>query len=887
MVGPEFIRFAIYTQIFTQNMNTRSFIQHLLAMAFLFFLAAAQSSGQKSFISKSLDSGWQMRQAGTDKWLPAAVPGTVHTDLMAAGIIPDPYFRLNEHQLQWIDKVDWEYCCNFELSPENIAQSLIRLRFEGLDTYAEVLINNHSVLLANNMFRSWTVDIRNWVKAGSNQLLVRFKSPLIKGLEKQEKFGFALPASNDQSENGGFGPNKVSIFTRKAGYHFGWDWGPRLVTSGIWRPVYLEFSDNALIERLLVQQAPVVKNKVAITCLLNLNAPVNGQYTCELLINGVKAGSEELDLKAGGQSHKISGIIENPELWWPNGLGGQPLYTITARLWQNGKQVSEKSVKTGIRSLKLVQKPDGKGNGESFFFEVNGRPVFAKGANYIPNDVFLPSVTKDKLRFIVESAAAANMNMVRVWGGGTYEDDFFYDLCDEYGIMVWQDFMYACSMYPGDSAFLSNARAEAEENIQRLSNHACLALWCGNNEIEVAWSQGHEDRGWGWKQQYNEQQRAVIWKAYDTLFHRILPSAVKTHGNGTPYWHSSPSAGLGKLADYNSNSGDMHYWGVWHGGDPVSDFRKVKGRFVSEYGFQSFPEFTSVMRYSLPGDYDIGSDVMKSHQRSGLGNDRILSYMSQMYQVPDDFSKLLYVGQLLQAEAIKTAIHAHRAAMPWCMGSLYWQLNDCWPVASWSGIDYYGKWKALHYAARDAFKSTILDVTYDEQQIKVTAVSDLDYKTDAILRLNLIDFSGLSVWNRSVKVSIPANNAAPVFVISMKDIPLIYNRNEVVLMASLANGHHEIDRQLCYFDLPSRLKLPDPELKTRVSNRDGKIVIELSVKKLCKNLMLVSTYPDIRFSDNFFDLLPGETRIVSCETGMNWNEFEKGFSTIHLMQTMH
>jgi beta-mannosidase len=843
-------------------------------------------SAQDALRITELNESWQFRQVATTEWMPAAVPGTVHTDLMAAGKIEDPYYRLNERGVQWIDKVNWEYRTVFNLSADDLTKQNIRMVFEGLDTYADIYLNDRLVLSADNMFITWKVDAKKHLKAGENKLRILFTSPVLKGMEKQELFGFPLPASNDQSENGGMGKNQVSIFTRKAGYHFGWDWGPRLVTSGIWKPVYLESWDNARIVDLHIIQQAINAKTAELTAKIELETSVAGEYSLNLLVDGKQLASADFKSGVGVGIQKVKLSIPNPKVWWPNGLGDQPLYKITAELVLSGKPIDSESTTIGLRTIQLVRKPDAKGGGESFYFEVNGRPVFAKGANIIPNDVFLTRVKPETYEFIVKSAADANMNMLRVWGGGVYESDLFYDLCDKYGILVWQDFMFACSMYPGDDDFLNSIRQEAEDNVKRLRNHACIALWCGNNEIEVAWAQGHEDRGWGWKQAYNPQQRETIWKAYDTIFHHILPAVVKSYTYNQPYWHSSPSAGMGKLAGYESNSGNMHYWGVWHGQNPFSDFRKYKARFMSEYGFQSFPEFNSVKKYTLPQDWNIESEVMASHQRSGIGNLRIKQYMEQDYQIPEDFEHLLYVGQLLQADAIKMALKTHRSDMPYCMGSLYWQINDCWPVASWSGIDYYGKWKALHYFAKEACKNQIISVVIEKGKLLIFGVSDLPQKTSAVIRLNLADFNGLSLWNRPVKVSLPANSSALVYSLDLKELPLNYRKNDVFLTATLVIGTNEIDQEFVYFAKPRELKLPDPGIKTRISDKGDHFVIEITTQKLCKNLMLISDNTDVQFSDNFFDMQPGETRLITCPATIRWEDFEKGFRTLHLKQTM-
>ncbi|HRZ22178.1 MAG TPA: glycoside hydrolase family 2 protein, partial [Bacteroidales bacterium] len=604
--------------------------------------------------------------------MPATVPGTVHTDLLVNKAIEDPFYRLNERQLQWIDKKDWEYRTAFVMDRTTLARENIDLVFQGLDTYAEVFLNEKQVLQADNMFRTWRISGKDYLKEGTNSLRIRFLSPVNEGLKKLQANGYPLPASNDQSETGGLGDQRVSPFVRKAPYHFGWDWGPRLVTSGIWRPICLEAWDEGRISDLNVRAIKIDPDHADLEVQFSVVSGKGTRLNARIYADSMLIHEEALNPMPGENPVRIPVSIQQPELWWPNGMGNQKIYRIRVIVGKGNEMADEAEITTGLRTLRLVQEPDPDGSGKSFYFEVNGVPVFAKGANYIPNDVFLTRVTPDRYEYIVRSAAEARMNMLRVWGGGIYENDLFYDLCDRYGIMIWQDFMFACSMYPGDDAFLESVRLEATDNVKRLRNHPCIVLWCGNNEIETAWAEWDENRGWGWKQQYNHEQRSAIWKAYDTLFHRMLPAIVAEYDPAVPYWHSSPSAGFGQLAGYDTRSGDMHYWGVWHGLHPFSDFRTYRARFMSEYGFQSFPEFSSVKRYTLPEDYDIESEVMMSHQRSGIGNLRIRQYMEPDYKVPKDFEQFLYVGQLLQAEAIKMAIECHRSDMPYCMGTLYW-----------------------------------------------------------------------------------------------------------------------------------------------------------------------------------------------------------------------
>jgi beta-mannosidase len=837
-----------------------------------------------------LTSGWEFKQTSSTSWLPASVPGTVHTDLLENKIIEDPFFRINEKDLQWIDKTDWEYRCTFFPEQEIFDKEVIELVFEGLDTYAEVYLNGKLILQAENMFREWKVPCKNILKKGQNELRIVLKSPITIGLEKLNANGYPLPASNDQSENGEMGDKKVSIFTRKAGYHFGWDWGPRLVTSGIWRPVKLVGFNTAKLVDVYFLQNSITEKKASFTAEVEIEA--NKDFSGELTIYSKQAFTkvQNLEIKKGLHAYKVNFEIEDPKLWWPNGLGEQNLYPIKTSLVNESDPrkplLDENETNMGIRTIKLVREKDEDGKGESFYFEVNGHPVFAKGANYIPNDVFLTRFKPKDYERIVKAAADANMNMLRVWGGGIYENDIFYDLCDKYGIMVWQDFMFACSMYPGDDWFLENVRIEAEENIKRLRNHPSLSLWCGNNEIEVAWAEYEEDRGWGWKQRYTKEQRKEIWASYDTLFHKILPAEVAKLNPSVAYWHSSPSAGMGELAGDFTTSGDQHYWGVWHGQHPFSDFRKYKARFMSEYGFQSFPELNTVATYALPEEWDIESEVMAAHQRSGIGNLRIRQYMEDDYQIPEDFKEFLYVSQLLQAEGIKMAIESHRAEMPYCMGSLYWQLNDCWPVASWSGIDYFGRWKALHYFVKKAFEETILVSFEEEDQLRFYVISDKLTDQTAILKQTLIDFNGTVLWQEEKKLDISSNSSNLIQKLNLTELFTYGNPSGMVLVTDLISDENLIYEDLHYFKKPKELALQAAEIGLEIFEKDSEFEIQLTANRLAKNVFLSTNLSPDHFSDNYFDLIPGQTKKVSFPKTGTLEEFKNNLKVLHLYETM-
>lgn len=700
---------------------------------------------------------WKFKACDESEWLPAQVPGCVHTDLLKNGIIPDPFYGTNEHDLQWIDKKDWEYETSFDVDSNLNAQSRIELVFDGLDTYADVYVNGAKVLSADNMFRSWRIDVKSQLKDSGNVIKIRFRSPIQEDLPKLEKLGYPLPASNDQSEVGGMGEQKVSIFARKAPYHYGWDWGPRFVTSGIWREARIEAWSEVRLDDVFIRQDEVTAELARVTAVATIAAEHAWQGVFRVSAGG-QTWEQDVRLEEGRHSVELSLELAEPKLWWCRGLGEAHLYSFHAELAEAERTVSEKKVRSGLRSVKLVREQDSRGT--SFYIELNGTPVFAKGANHIPNDSFITEVTAERYRHEIASAAESNMNMLRVWGGGIYEEDVFYDLCDEYGLMVWQDFMFACSMYPGDEAFLENVRLEAEENLVRLRNHPSIVLWCGNNEIDSAWAHYEEKGGWGWKQDYTEELREKIWSDYEKVFHEILPEVVTDYAPGAEYWPSSPLVSLSHDKEQHANpsttSGDIHYWGVWHNTEPFDNYNVYVGRFMSEYGFQSFPEPKTVRTYAEDRDMELESKVMLAHQKNGAGNRLIKSYMDQYYNEPKDFEAFLYMSQIQQAEAMKTAIEAHRRNKPYCMGTLYWQMNDCWPVASWAGMDYLGRWKALQYVAKRCFRDVSLSIESKEQEIRVHLVSDISEAVQGTLKVQLFDFNGKSSMDpssRSVRKS--------------------------------------------------------------------------------------------------------------------------------------
>jgi beta-mannosidase len=843
--------------VYRKNTLFHSFLS---ALAALLLPCCLRAQTNPSMHILNLHENWQFHQSGQEYWMPASVPGTVHTDLIANRKIEDPYYRTNERDVQWVDKTDWEYRLEFTVDAGLLEYDAAQLEFLGLDTYADVYLNDSLILQADNFFVAWEKEVKNLLQPGKNSLRILFHSPVRIGLDKLAAHGFPLPASNDQSENGGLGDKAVSVFLRKPGYHFGWDWGPRLVSIGIWRPVQLRFWNKARLRDVFFRQDSLQPAQARLTAVCEAEVRQAGTYVLE-----VRNGDtliERLPMELAPGHHTLNALfhMDNPQLWWTRELGTPHLYPLQVRLLHDSTELDRIAHAVGLRTVRVVREPDAKG--ESFYVELNGRPVFSKGANYIPNDVFLPRVTRENYRRLVSSAVDANMNMLRIWGGGFYEEDYFYQLCDENGILIWQDFMFACSMYPGDQEFLENVEAEAVYNVRRLRNHPCIALWCGNNEIDIAWANFDEFKGWGWKQQYNKTQRKYIWDAYYKVFHQMLPAVVGQHHPGIFYWPSSPYFKDGEHAGSDTQAGDIHYWGVWHGEHPFSDFYHHIGRFMSEYGFQSFPELRTVKAYTEPGDWDIESEVMAAHQRSGIGNLRIRSYMKDMYQVPQDFAHILYVGQVLQAEGMKMAVEAHRAAKPHNMGTLYWQINDCWPVASWSGMDYYQRWKATHYFVKDAFAPVTVSAQEKDNEFRIQVVSDLPRDLALTLELRVLDFAGKTLYSRNVPVQVPDNGSVLAAAIPAGELRNGKNGSERVLEMALREGSDTLHRNLVYFQPVKHLKLPtDPGLKTAVlpdESGEGYVVL-VSSERLAKNVYL--DFPECAgfFSDNYFDLLPGES----------------------------
>ena len=856
-------------------------LNKIFVLVFMFLIYSGCSERNSPVIT-SIDSNWEFKSSKDSIFLPASIPGTVHLDLLKNKKIDDPFYRLNEHDLQWIDKLDWHYKTTFEVNDFHHKYENIELDFLGLDTYCDVFLNDSLIYESSNMFIGKTINIKDLVKIGKNKLDLKFKSPINVGIEKFDNLGYLLPENaNDLSEIGKVSGNKkVGVFTRKAPYSFGWDWGPRLVTSGIWRPINLNFWNNYNIEDLHFTYD--IKNDDA---LINAEIEINSTIARSDVKLEIKSDEEKIlahliHLEKGVNEITIPFTLKNIKKWWPNGMGDQKLYDIQVSL-SNENYTTNSSKSIGLRSIELITEKDTIGN--NFYFKINGIPTFMKGVNYIPQDVFTPRVKAHDYEEILQSAVDANMNMVRVWGGGIYEEDIFYDLCDKYGLLVWQDFMFACAMYPGDEEFLNSVKEEAIYNVKRIRTHPSLALWCGNNEVLSAWE------NWGWKKSViNDQSQEIadkIYTSYDDLFHNILPNVIEKYDSNTAYWPSSPGSSFGKKESLTS--GDAHYWGVWWGKEPFTNYENKIPRFMSEFGFQSFPDFTSVLKYTNDSDHNIYSEVMKSHQRSSIGNETIEEYMLREYRKPNSFKNFLYVSQLLQAEGISMGMEAHRRNRDICMGSLYWQLNDCWPVASWSSIDYYGKWKALHYKTRESFATNLISFHKKIDEFDIYYVTDSLAESNLTLNLEMIDFKGnlIKSWTKTFKSK--ANNSKKVLSVNYKSLLLNDDfLRDKYLQAKVYSGNNLITKKTEYLTDFKNLNLTKPDFKYDVFINKEFFEISLVSKNLVKNLFLTSS-TDSNFSDNYFDLIPNEEKLIKIkrEKFKSINNFKEGLTFISLYDT--
>ncbi len=820
-----------------------------------------------AFMKKlSLNGTWVLQSDDVSESVRAIVPGNVHVDLLSAGKLTDPYFREQEREAQWVAERNWIFRRDFRMDTAFLEKENVRLCCRGLDTFASVRLNGREIGRADNMHREWEFDVKEWLWAGENTIEVEFDSVwrYIRQKEAQRHLKTSRHIGHEEAGR---------PWVRKEQCNFGWDWGPVLVTCGIWRDIELVAFDGARIEDLRISQrheAGAVTLAVAVE--LDRNVEAGARAECAVTFRGEVVASAKAAMD--GRVGSAEMIVADPRLWYPAGMGEQPLYTIAVRcLSGDGEVIGEDARQIGLRTMELVREEDQWG--ESFFFRVNGTPFFAKGSNWIPADA-LRRHGKEHYRHLLESAVSANHNMIRVWGGGIYEAPYFYELCDELGLCVWQDFMFACSAYPmDDPAFVENCRAEAVQVVKRLRHHPSLALWCGNNEIEMGWTSFGEDTTWP----------RMPPEFYEMWFDRELAKIVQENDPTGTYWPCSPHSPHGDRNDHNNpDIGDAHLWDVWHGYEPFEWYRGSFHRFCSEFGFQSYPEPRSVEAYTTADDRNITSPVMEFHQRSEQGNQKIIHYMLDWFRMPNGHEATLWLSQIQQGLAIKYAVEHWRRNMPRCMGALYWQLNDCWPVASWSSIDYFGRWKALHFFSKRFFAPVLVsgfESSIEEGRVGVHVTSDQAEAERLTLHWAVTDIRGTEFACGCETVEAGVRENRMVHTIDCRALSPELSTRDTLVWLDLSRGAEIISRDLATFVRPKSLHLTDPEIETGIARTEDR----------CYRVTLIARHPalwvwlelagaEARYSDNFVCLRPGHPRTfdVTLSETMDESDFARALN---------
>jgi len=851
----------------------------------------------------SLDGLWELKNSEKSVEIDAQVPGTVFEALLENNIIEDPFYGENEHEMKWIYESNWFYEKEFNLDPEFLEHKHILLRFNGLDTIAEVNLNGELIGSVNNMFVRYDIEVKSKLKQSGNKLVINFKSPTAKSREYIERNKIKL--------NTGYAAIPGVPYLRKAQYSFGWDWGPKLPDIGIWKTVEVIGFDDIKIKsvfpytNLEYNKDPLnISNPTEFSTIevksaklfieIDLTSNIENIRGINYIIKAqLRAPNDEIFVKEiplSKQKETFSFDIENPFLWWTHELGTPNLYQLDVSILKDEVLETVKQ-KIGLREIQLVRKPDRWG--ETFYFLLNGIPVFAKGANWIPVDSFIPRGKKLGLYSMnLNYAKKANMNMIRVWGGGIYEDESFYNLCDELGLLVWQDFPFACALYPYSDDFIKNVEKEITQNIKKLRKHTSLALWCGNNEIEGLWKRLLISSG---VVEDNTKRLKFLKDFYLRIFEELMPQLIKKFDPTRPYWPSSPSSGfiienLAARSSNNPNAGDSHYWAVWHGNLPFSAYRDFNSRFMSEFGFESFPSLKTIEKFCPPDQYDFNSQIMENHQKNGAGNQKIMDYMDKRFSIPRDFEHQVILSQITQAEAIEYGVEFWRQNRSdyHCMGSLYWQLNDCWPVASWSSLDYYGRWKALHYFAKRFYQPLFASVKEDPDQIEFWVTNDLRRSCDVELDWKILNSEGNTLMKGiyNSKVSPCSSLKLGLEDVSNNNKEQFNMQNNIIFYKLYSkNGKKEIIyRGFRLFDAPKFFNLRDPEISSSFEDIEGKknnkVQLKLKAKSIALYVNIDSDLVDFIASDNFFSMEPNETwdidiEIVSdLETGKDYSKQE-------------
>ena len=824
------------------------------AMVWEPLISLGQSTDRQMPRRLSLAGNWQVSKAGTNDWIPAVVPGCVHTDLLAAGKIPDPFYQENEKEVQWVTEADWVYQRKFDVPGDVLKNDCVLLRCEGLDTVAAIKINGSEVGRADNMFRLWEYDVKNVLRAGENEIEITFGSPLTYIKQYED-------AAPNQWVKG-------RAWVRKEPCSFDWDWGPDLASCGIWRPITLEtFNQGRIADMLVLQNF----SDGTATLEVEVNAEMAGQTAkpfqaaLTVLHDGKRAVKQTIQISNGHGTGQLE--IKHPKLWWPAGMGEQPLYEVHVELMDDAGNTIDATVKRiGLRELKAVL-PQGD---SPLHFEVNGVAFFSKGANWIPCDSFTSRVTPEILRRYVADAAAVNINTLRFWGGGYYEDDALFDACDEMGICVWLDCKFACAAYPAfDDQFMDNVRQEVRENLRRLRHHPCIALWCGNNEISIL----NKDKEW--------RDNTMSSADYDKLFKDWISDQVKELAPQTTYVSGSPECG------------DTHYWEVWHGDKTFEAYRTLTG-FMSEFGYQSFPELKTISAFTNEADRaSVVTPVMKWHQRSGVGdvegNQEMLNMIHHYFNAPKDFETTLWLSQILQGYGIKIGAEYWRQTMPKSMGCVFWQYNDIWPGMSWSSVDYFGRWKALHYMARKFYSPILvsgLENTKDGT-VDIFVTNDLFESHQGKLKWKVTDLTGTILTQDSLPVEIPSLKSIKVRTLDLQEQIKESGMNGFLTWLDLEVGGKTVSDNLVLFALPKEYRLADPALTAQVDDAADGFLVTIESKAPALWVWLGLENADAKYADNFVHLMPTEPKkiLVQPWAGLSKDDFTKQLQVRSLFDT--
>ncbi len=818
--------------------------------------------------SAPLHDGWTFHHPDSGRDFPAQVPGCIHTDLLRNGLIPDPFWGANELDLQWIEERDWSYSLRFPIEATTLEREHVELVCEGLDTLATLTLNGQEIARVENMFVGYRFAVKNQLRAGENELQIHFSSPMPYIRERQK----AHPGDEWNDPIGG------SSNIRKEQCSFGWDWGPRFATCGISLPIRLEAWDkNRLKSVHLTQKHAAGAVSLALRPALQREM-ADARYRVQLRLGGeVVLETDALEFE-----------VPDPQLWWCHGLGEQPLYEICVELWSGDEIVDVWQRRVGLRTVELDRHADEWG--ESFQFVVNGTPIFAKGANWIPGHAFAPAVRREDLEDLLESATLAHMNMMRVWGGGLYESEDFYDICDQKGLLVWQDFGFACGTYPGDEAFLNSVRIEADYQVERLQHRTCLSLWCGNNEIEEGFR----------KTILSTPERK---RAYLAIFEEILPAAVEKCDGTRAYWPSSPHHPAGLDVEMNHETGgDTHYWDVWHSRAPVKNYEKTNFRFCSEFGMQSYSSPEVAAQFCDRAQMNVFSPAMENHQKNPAGNQIILDYISRQYRFPRDYASLAYLSQLNQAYTLKIGIEHFRRSMPRTMGALYWQLNDCWPVFSWSSLEFGGVWKALHFEAKRFFAPALVSLfvpgdetagisnriksTIGEVQIWTVYDGIGDQKGEIFWELRHLD--GRTLHSGSKAVALRYGESMSQESLDFQSAMREFGAKSLYFCAWLEIDGEVVSRQTAFLTARRFLDLPRAAIETQIEARGANefaLTFTSPVFQTQVRFHLENT--KYRASDNFFDLYPDASHVVTVklEADLSVDEMARRLTSMSLVDS--